>query len=119
MRAKKRCGTVVLVVAPDAGVAAWAAENIDLGLGLGHVEPLVFGPAVVPEITDPVDAEAETELAVLSAVAHGNGPNGLTVVQAARTRARASKHARTLRPSTAGSITSLRRRLPPKCSPDD
>ncbi|WP_437536170.1 hypothetical protein WME79_15885 [Sorangium sp. So ce726] len=83
VRAKKRCGTVVLVIAPDAGVAAWAAENIDLGLGLGHVEPLVLGPAVVPEITDPADAEKDTELAVLSAVAHGNGPNGLTVLKAA------------------------------------
>ncbi|XXY50077.1 hypothetical protein WME91_02860 [Sorangium sp. So ce269] len=83
VRARKRCDTVVLVVAPDAGVAAWAAENIDLGLGLGNVEPLVLGPAVVPEITDPADAEDETELAVLSAVAHGNGPNALTVVQAA------------------------------------
>ncbi|WP_437488883.1 hypothetical protein WME75_09615 [Sorangium sp. So ce1014] len=83
VRARKRCGTVVLVVAPDAGVAAWATETIDLGLGLGSVEPLVLGPAVVPEITDPADAEKETELAVLSAVAHGNGPNGLTVVQAA------------------------------------
>ncbi|WP_437523043.1 hypothetical protein WME79_33170 [Sorangium sp. So ce726] len=83
VRARKRCGTVVLVVAPDAGVATWAAENIDLGLGLGHVEPLVLGPAVVPEITDPTEAEREIELAVLSAVVHGNGPNGLTVVQAA------------------------------------
>ncbi|WP_437286255.1 hypothetical protein [Sorangium sp. So ce406] len=83
VRARKRCGTVVLVVAPDEGVAAWAAENIDLGLGLGNVAPLVLGPAVVPEITDPADAEKEAELAVLSAVAHGNGPNGLTVVQAA------------------------------------
>ncbi|WP_438018469.1 hypothetical protein WMF18_05075 [Sorangium sp. So ce315] len=83
VRARKRCGTIVLVVAPDAGVAAWAAEIIDLGLGRGHVAPLVLGPAVVPEITDPADAEQETELAVLSAVAHGNGPSGLTVVQAA------------------------------------
>ncbi|WP_438015162.1 hypothetical protein WMF18_30345 [Sorangium sp. So ce315] len=83
VRARKRVGTIVLVVAPDAGVAAWAAETIDLGLGRGHVAPLVLGPAVVPEITDPADAEQETELAVLSAVAHGNGPSGLTVVQAA------------------------------------
>ncbi|AGP38392.1 Yae1 family protein [Sorangium cellulosum] len=83
VRAKTRCRTVVLVVAPDAGVAAWAAESIDLGLGLGHVAPLVLGPAVVPEVTDPGEAEAETELAVLSAVAHGNGPNGLAVVLAA------------------------------------
>ncbi|WP_437877283.1 hypothetical protein [Sorangium sp. So ce513] len=83
VRARKRCDTIVLVVAPDAGVAAWAAEAIDLGLGRGHVAPLVLGPAVVPEITDPADAEKETELAVLSAVAHGNEPSGLTVVQAA------------------------------------
>ncbi|AUX47787.1 hypothetical protein SOCE26_093110 [Sorangium cellulosum] len=80
VRARKRCGTVVLVVAPGADVAAWAAQDIDVGLG--HIKPLVLGPAVVPEITDPAEAEKETELAVLSAVAHGNGPNGLAVVQA-------------------------------------
>ncbi|AUX20112.1 uncharacterized protein SOCEGT47_005750 [Sorangium cellulosum] len=225
VRARKRCATVVLVVAPDAGVAAWAAESIDLGLGLGTIKPLVLGPAVVPEITDPAVAEAEeaemeTELAVLSAVAHGNGPNGSpcsrrrslpwvgstkstrwsifnssgtgcanpcsrlwrrwswngrskerrlsprscrgssiaassracvransrACVRASsracvransrarrkpscgclraqgscspRTRARASRHARTSRPSTAGSRTSSGRRLRPKCSPD-
>jgi hypothetical protein len=83
VRAKKRCGTVVLVVAPDAAVAAWAAEDIDLGLGCGNVKPLVLGPAAVPEIIDPVVAEQEVELTVLSAVAHGNGPNGLAVIQAA------------------------------------
>jgi hypothetical protein len=83
VRARKRCDTGVLVVAPDASVAAWAAESIDLGLGRGHVEPLVLGPAVVPKITDPAAAEQEVELAILSAAAHGNGPNGLDVVQAA------------------------------------
>jgi hypothetical protein len=83
VRAKKRCPTVVLVVAPDAEVATWAAQPIDLGLGFGTLRPVVLGPASVPEVTDPVVAEQETELAVLSAVAHGNGPNGLTVVQAA------------------------------------
>ena len=83
LRSRKRCGVVVLVVAPDADVAAWSAENIDLGLGFGNVRPLVLGPAVVPEITDPAEAEEATELAVLSAVAHGNGPNGLAVVRAA------------------------------------
>jgi hypothetical protein len=83
VRAKKRCPTVVLVVAPDAEVAAWAAQPIDLGLGFGTLRPVVLGPATVPEVTDPAVAERETELAVLSAVAHGNGPNGLAVVQAA------------------------------------
>ncbi len=83
VRARKRCGAVVLVVAPDADVAVWSAKSIDLGLGFGSVRPLVLGPAVVPEVTDPVEAKKATELAVLSAVAHGNGPNGLAVVQAA------------------------------------
>ena len=45
---------------------------------------VVVSPAVaLPNFTDPAEAEKETELAVLSAVAHGNGPSGLTVVQAA------------------------------------
>ncbi len=83
VRAKKRCPTIVLVVAPDAGVASWAARPIDLGLGLGSLHPLVLGPASVPEVTDSAVAKEEVELAVLSAVAHGNGSNGLAVVQAA------------------------------------
>jgi hypothetical protein len=82
VRARKRCPTIVLVVAPDAEVAAWAAEPIDVGLGRGSLSPLVLGPAIVPEVTDAALAEQETELAILSAVAHGNGPNGLDVVQA-------------------------------------
>ncbi|WP_437737402.1 hypothetical protein [Sorangium sp. So ce1335] len=83
VRARKRCDTAVLVVATDAVVAAWAAEDIDLGLGLGHVKPLVLGPTVMPEITDPAEAEREVELAVLAAVTHGNGPSGMAVVLAA------------------------------------
>jgi len=38
--------------------------------------------AIVPRVTDTALAEQEPELAILSAVAHGNGPNGLDVVQA-------------------------------------
>ncbi|WP_437655798.1 hypothetical protein [Sorangium sp. So ce1182] len=83
VRAQKERDAVVLVVAPDAEVAAWAAQKIDLGLGLGTLQPLVLGPAIVPEVTDQAEAEKETELAILSAASHGNGPNGLAVVQAA------------------------------------
>jgi hypothetical protein len=71
------------VVAPDAEVASWAAEKIHVGLGLTTTQPLVLGPAIVPQVTDPAEAEQEMELAILSAVAHGNGPNGLAVVTAA------------------------------------
>ncbi len=83
VRARKRCPTVVLVVAPDAEVASWAAQPIDLGLGLGTVRPLVIGASSVPEVVDAAVAEHDVELAVLSAVAHGNGPNGVAVLAAA------------------------------------
>jgi hypothetical protein len=82
VRAKKRCPACVLVIAPDADVAAWAAEPIDLGLGR-TIAPLVLGPSIVPEVTDLAEAQQEAELAILSSVVHGNGPNGLDVVQAA------------------------------------
>ena len=80
-RAERECPTVPLVIAVDAEVAAWAAEKIDLGLSRCTLEPLVLGPATVPVVTDPALAEREVELAILSAMAHGNGPHGLTVVQ--------------------------------------
>ena len=80
VRAQKRCDTIVLVVALDPNVAQWASEPIALGLGLGTVQPLVLGPRVVPEVTDAKVAEGHTELSVLSALVHGNGPNGLAVV---------------------------------------
>ena len=82
VRARKRCPSIVLVVAPDAAVATWAMEPIEIGLGRGSLSPLVLGPAIVPVVTDEALAKQETELAILSAVAHGNGPQGLDVVQA-------------------------------------
>ncbi len=83
VRARMRCPTVLLVVTPDERVATWAAKPIDVGLGFGTLQPIVLGPARVPEITDRADATAEPELAILSAVAHGNGPNGSAVIEAA------------------------------------
>jgi hypothetical protein len=82
-RSRKRCPALVLVVATDTKVATWATENIDLGLGLSKVQPLVLGPPVVPEVTDPAVAMKEPELAVLSAATHGNGPDGWPVLEAA------------------------------------
>ena len=82
-RAERECPVVVLVLAIDAEVAAWASEKIDLGLGLGATQPLVLGPTTVPVLTDPAVAAKEVELAILSAMAHGNGPQGLDAVQTA------------------------------------
>jgi hypothetical protein len=72
LRARAGCPAVVLVVAPDAAVARWAAETIALGPG-SSVQPWVLGPDAVPVVTDPVRARAAPELAVLSAMAHGRG----------------------------------------------
>ena len=81
LRAKKRCPALVLVIALDPEVARWASEPIETGMGT--FRPLVLGPAVVPVVTDRSLAERETELAILSAMVHGNGPNGLEVVTTA------------------------------------
>ena len=82
-RAERECPVVVLVLAIDAEVAAWASEKIDLGVGRGVIAPFVLGPTTVPVVTDPALAAKEVELAILSAMAHGNGPEGLTAVQTA------------------------------------
>lgn len=84
LRARKRCPVCVLVVAPDTRVAAWAAEPIALGPGPSDsITPAVLGPKVLPVVKDPAVATQEPEIAVLSALAHGNGPDGLAVVSAA------------------------------------
>ncbi len=80
-RSRKRCPTIVLVVATDTKVAEWAAKPIDVGLGLTVMRPLVLGPSMIPVITDPEVAEHEPELAVLSALSHGDGEFGPQVVQ--------------------------------------
>lgn len=79
-RSRTRGAAIVLVIATDASVARWAGTEIDLGLGLSRVRPLVLGPSVVPVITDQDVADREVELAILSALAHGNGPEGLAVL---------------------------------------
>lgn len=82
IRAKRHCPTTLLVVAVDAGVAAWANEAIQIGPGMRDFKPLVLGPSVLPAVTEAEQAVAAPELAILSAMAHGNSSQGLAVVQA-------------------------------------
>ena len=42
-----------------------------------------IGPAAIPEVTSRRDAAARPELAVLSAIAHGDGPRGVSIGRAA------------------------------------
>ncbi len=82
-RAERECPALVLIIATDADVAAWAAERIDMGMSLASIQPLVLGPATLPVVTDPLTAAKEVELSILSAMAHGNGPEGPAVLRAA------------------------------------
>ena len=74
LRARFRCQVSLFVFCIDEPTARWAARPIELGGG-NRYTPLVLGSAAVPVITDPEVARADPELAVLSAMAHGNDPN--------------------------------------------
>jgi hypothetical protein len=70
LRARFECPVCLLVVTADEAVARWAAKPIDMGAGNSFV-PLVLRPSGVPEVTDENAARSDPELAVLSAMAHG------------------------------------------------
>ena len=72
-RAAHRCPVGLLVVAPDPDVAAWCAEPIETGIPGFILRPPVLGRAAIPIVTDPAEAARRPELAVLSAMAHGEG----------------------------------------------
>jgi hypothetical protein len=82
LRARMRCPVGVLVVTAQESMARWAATPIDLGCG-NSFTPLSIGPSGVPAVTDPVRAVADPELAVLSAMAHGQGTDSDKAVQIA------------------------------------
>jgi hypothetical protein len=82
LRARKRCPVCLLLVAPDETLAAWCRRPIELGPGMGTLTPLVLGPRAVPVVTDRAVARCTPEIAVLSAMAHGNDPDGLQVLTA-------------------------------------
>jgi hypothetical protein len=70
LRARMSCPVGLLVVAADESVARWASAPVDLGGG-NRFTPWVVGPSGVPEVLEPAQAAAAPELAVLSAMAHG------------------------------------------------
>src|SRR5690606_31191488 len=78
----------VLVVTDDDTVATWAAQSIEMGCA-NTFTPLVIGPSGVPEIVDDDLAQAHPELAVLSAMAHGQDPDVTKSVRIAAAAQRA------------------------------
>lgn len=83
LRAQYRCPTMVVVLAPDPGVAKWCAEPIDLdGQGSSVMRPTVIGPERVPVVVDPLQARRVPALSVLSAIAHGRSERAVDVARA-------------------------------------
>lgn len=85
LRARVACPTALLVVAPDAAVARWCAQPIELGHPGFTLRPLVAGPGAIPVITNEQEARRDPELAVLSAMAHGSEEVGMTVARTVMT----------------------------------
>jgi len=81
-RLRRRCPVLLLIVAPDPAVAAWATPSITSGPD-NTTRPLVLGPDQIPRITDPAQALLHPALALLSARAHGHQQRGLTGFRAA------------------------------------
>ena len=71
-RARHQCPFAVIVVTPEQAVVEWARQPIDIGDGM-MFRPRVIGPDGIPKITDAARAKQDPQLAVLSAIAHGNG----------------------------------------------
>jgi hypothetical protein len=89
LRSRVSCPVVLLVVAPDAAVARWCAQPIELGHPGFALRPLVLGPEAVPVIVDEQAALEDPELAVLSAIAHGQEEEvGAAIAQAVLSAAR-------------------------------
>jgi hypothetical protein len=64
----------LLVITIEDAVARWAGRSIDVGPGT-RCKPWVVGPSNTPAITALQDAQENVELAVLSAIEHGQSPD--------------------------------------------
>jgi hypothetical protein len=74
LRARHRCPVCLLVITIEDAVARWAGRFIDVGPGT-RCTPWVIGPSNTPVITALQDAQENVELAVLSAIEHGQSPD--------------------------------------------
>lgn len=72
LRSRLGCPVDVVVFTTKRSVARWAARPIVLGTR-SVFGALVLGPEQIPRITDPEQAKAACELAVLGALAHARG----------------------------------------------
>ncbi|AKT42186.1 hypothetical protein [Chondromyces crocatus] len=83
VRARHQCLVCLLVVTTDPTIARWSARPIRVGVPGWTLTPFVIGPEAIPVITKRQDARGNPEIAVLSAMAHGRSPEGLSIGLAA------------------------------------
>jgi hypothetical protein len=88
LRARVHCDVALLVLAEDDVVANWAKRPIETGHPGFALTPLVLGPGSVPVVRDEVQAARAPELAVLSAIMHGQEVEAAEIGRAALAAAR-------------------------------
>ena len=77
------CPVMLLVMSANPAVATWCATPITVGEPDFILTPQVIGPREIPIVTDPAQARRSPEVAVLSAMAHGDeGPDQKPVLEA-------------------------------------
>jgi hypothetical protein len=88
-RARLRSPVALVVMTPSRGTARWARRELDLdGSGGFTFAPRVLGPDEIPIVTEPAEARALPELAVLSVIAHRTDRCALNIARAAVDAAR-------------------------------
>jgi hypothetical protein len=95
--ARFKCDACVLVLAIDEKVAAWASVPVPLGPGGSVFRAVVVGPADVPRLAPEGAARQSPELALLSALCHGEREPeliGLAVASIAKLEEREAKQGR-------------------------
>lgn len=68
LRARLRCPTCVLVIAPEDNIATWAREPIDIGQPQSVFVPLVLGGQALPRVSDTEPEQQTPELVALSSL---------------------------------------------------
>ncbi|TDC89142.1 hypothetical protein [Actinomadura sp. 7K507] len=82
LRARQECPVTLLVLCPDEKTAAWCREPIETGHHGWVLRPWVLKLTDVPAVTELDQARSLPELAILSTVAHADGPDQKAVLTA-------------------------------------
>ncbi|WP_026924643.1 hypothetical protein [Glycomyces arizonensis] len=82
VRSRLRCPVALVVICPDAATTKWAGLPIETGHMGFTLVPFVIGPDLIPVVTDPDEVRGCEQMALLSAMTHGDGEKGHDVMAA-------------------------------------